>query len=196
MRVECNSDSGDYSSILHGLRSIIKRIQTRHFVEEKQFTAKTLKTSLESVYALVKSHCMNGHSGVATVLFNELSGLGASSMIRRVNKTLQQSAGKSSQNRPVASSSRFSPGGGANQGGSSFAPRRGSFGGRGGFGNDGFRRNNNNNNNNNNNRGFGGNAGGNAGGGRGVRPPMICFNCLTEGHGYQTCRRPRAERPE
>ena len=179
MRVECNSDSGDYSSILHGLRSIIKRIKTHRFPEEKHFTAKTLKTSLESVYALVKSHCMNGHSGVATVLFNELSGLGASSMIRRVNKTLQQSVGRGSQNRPVASTSRFVPGGGANQGGSAFAPRRGSFGGRGGFGNNNnFRRNNN---NNNNNRGFGGNVRG--------RPPLVCFNCLEEGHGYQNCRR-------
>ena len=38
------------------------------------------------VYALVKSHCMYGHAGVATVLFNNFLGLWASSMIRQVNE--------------------------------------------------------------------------------------------------------------
>ena len=49
-------------------------------------SVKTLKTSLVLVYALVKNHCMYGHAGVATVLFNNFLGLWASSMIRQVNK--------------------------------------------------------------------------------------------------------------
>ena len=110
-------------------------------------SVKTLKASLELVYALVKSHCMYGHAGVATFLFNNFLGLWDSSMIRKVNETLQLSSGRCSQNHPVTSTSRFVPGSGANQGGSMFTPRRGSLGGCGAFGDDNFHRNSNSNDN-------------------------------------------------
>ena len=59
---------------------------------------------------------------------------------------------------------------------------RGSFGGRIASGNDNFHCNNC---NDNDDRGFGGNTRGG--------PPMVCFHCLKEGHGYEDCRRePRA----
>ena len=169
--MDCNSDFGDYSEILGDLARILKHVKPKKQTEEKVFLAKTLKTNLTSVYTLVQSHYMNGFSGIAAVLFNELSGLAGSSMIRRVSKVLRDSVGKSRGGRGGGPSGRSdqSP---APQGGFPPNQRRGALGGQGNF-NMRF-----------NNRGRGGFMNNN-----GFQRPPVCFGCGEPGHRIQHCRR-------
>ena len=166
MRVSCNTDHGDYSSILQELDKVIKAAKSRGIPPEKKFLAKTLRTTLRSLFSLVQSHTMNGHSGVAGVLYQELSGLAGSSMIRRVSRTLRDNAGKSQRGGGAASAPPA-------VGGFSGAPKRGSSGGRGRFG--AMRQNY------LNRAGRGGNAGAPR------KNNLQCFECLEFGHGYQQC---------
>ena len=170
--MECNSDYGDYSEILGDLARIIKQVKPKKVPDGKEFVAKILRTNLSSIYTLVQSHYMNGLSGVASVLYNELSGLAGSAMIRRVSKVLRGSAGNPRGMRGGASGSRSDPSP-ASQGGFPPNQRRGAFGGRGNF-------------NRFNNRGRGGNVGNNNNN-NGPRAPMVCFNCREPGHRYQDC---------
>ena len=177
VRMECHSDFGDYSEILGDLARILKHIKPKQLAGEKVFVAKTLRTNLTSIYTLVQSHYMNGHSGIAAVLYNELSGLAGSSMIRRVSKVLRDSVGKPRGGRGGSNGGRVDPAP-APQGGVPLNARRGSFGGRGNYnmgrgpGRGNF------------NMGRGGHANNNGF----PRPPMRCFECHEPGHRYQECR--------
>ena len=53
-------------------------------------TAKSLRRTLEQFFTLIKTYVASGATGIARIIFNELSGLAASSTLRRVHKTLQQ----------------------------------------------------------------------------------------------------------
>ena len=157
---------------------MIKEIKPKKAPEGKAFVAKTLKTNLNSIYSLVQSHCMHGNSGVASVLYNELSGLAGSSMIRRVSKVLRDSAGKSRGGRGGGTASRADQSTAPQSGGSS-NQRRGAPGGRGGGNQFRF---------NYNNRARGGNIGNFR-----PRPPMVCFTCHEPGHRYQDCNQNRPQ---
>ena len=175
VRIDCHSDVGDYSEIVHDLTRVIKEIKPAKMkTEDKIFVAKTLKTNLNSIFTLVQSHYMNGNSGVAAVLYNELSGLAGSSMIRRVSKVLRDSAGKSRGGRGggVVGRSDQVP---ASQGVPQLNPRRGAPGGRGGYNHYRY---------NYNNRPRGGNF---------PRPPMRCYTCQVEGHRFQDCPQNRPQ---
>ena len=108
MRVTCNSDFGEYSTILDDLDRVVRAIRCKKVAADKQFVAKTLKINLKSLFDLVKSHVMQGNSGVALVLYQELSGLAGSSMFRRISKTLRDSVGKSRGGRGAFSGNDYS----------------------------------------------------------------------------------------
>ena len=109
------------------------------------------------------------------MLYQELSGLAGSPVVRRVGKALRDSAGKSRGARGGGVASPRSEN--ASLGAGSFpAARRGSYGN--GFGGGfsalrrGFPARG------QNQRGFGANNN---------RPPMRCFSCGLVGHGFQQC---------
>ena len=162
--------------ILDDLDKIIKAIRPKKVDEEKKFIAQTLKMNMKSLFALVKSHVTQGVSGIALVLYQELSGLAGSSMFRRVSKTLRESAGKPQGGRGAASANRAEGSSAIPVG---FPPRRGRGSGayRGGFVNQ-FNRQ----------RAFGRGAGFNNRPRQQLAPQnMRCFRCLEVGHGYREC---------
>ena len=171
IRMECNSDSGDYSTMLYLFKKVIRSAKGSRVADPVKNKAQALRRTLKSIFHLIKTHCVNGNSGVATVLYNELSGLAGSSTIRRVNKTLQQTFGAA---RGRLSSNTRSDSPTAVQ--ASFPTNTGQTAGRGGRGafQGNFRRN------------FPNNRG-NAGGAAGGRRVMRCFICNVVGHGFQQC---------
>ena len=181
-RVDCNTDEGDYSGILKDLDKVIGKIAPKEVVDDKRFNAKTLKCILKTLYRDVQGYTRNGHAGVASVLYNKLSGLAGSSVIRRVGKALRDTAGKSR-----------SPRGGGAGGRSDVAyPSAPQTIGRRGFSNSFEQRG----------RSFGGRFPRNMRGpykrgflSSGDRPVMRCFTCHKTGHGYQQCPESRDERP-
>ena len=186
MRINCNYDSGgDYGLILHDLHKVIGIIRMRDFAGDKRFVAKTLKTNLKSIFKIVQGHTMSGQGGVASVLFNELSGLAGSAMIRRVSKTLRDSAGRARGGRGGGPGGRFEQAPNVALGAFPRFQQRNGAGGRGGFGpggNIGFRRNN----LNQAPGGFGAR-------GQNPRQPLRCFACQELGHMYQQCPNGRAQ---
>ena len=167
-RVECNTDSGDCSLIVHALKKVISASNPKHFDGgDKKILAKRLRTALNSVHMLVQGHASKGGVGVASVIFQELSGLAGSSMIRRVSKALKDSAG-------VARGARG--GRGAPSAYENPSPlSRPSFPSRGGF--QAMRQNY-------LNRFQRGGGGGNR---VANRADMQCFECLQFGHGAREC---------
>ena len=70
-----------------------KVLRSARIAGEKKSAATNLRRLLRSIFNLVKAHCARGQTGIASVVFNELSGLTGSSTIRRFNRTLSQTYG-------------------------------------------------------------------------------------------------------
>ena len=90
VRVDCSSDSGDYSTMLMLFKKVLR---SARIAGEKKSAATNLRRLLRSIFNLVKAHCARGQTGIASVVFNELLGLMGSSPIRHFNRTLQQTYG-------------------------------------------------------------------------------------------------------
>lgn len=65
LRIDCNSDEGDYSGILRDLNKVIVKVKPTKRRADKQVVAKTLLCILKKVYHDVQLHARNGHDGVA-----------------------------------------------------------------------------------------------------------------------------------
>ena len=103
VRLECNIDFGDYSSILELFKKIISATRSSNVTEGMRHTAKSLRRTLEQFFTLIKTYVASGATGIARIIFNELSGLAASSTLRRVHKTLQQVTVGGTRGRSVTS---------------------------------------------------------------------------------------------
>ena len=155
---------------------------------DKRQVASALRTALRALFTRVKAHVLNRSPGVASVIFNELSGLGGSTSVRRVTKALALAAGVPGGSRGELNRRSDSVSGGGS--GSGFQSRGvgGGFSGGSRYGNNGFNGRNNNHgfgNNNtqrrdniNNNQGYR-NAGGRGRGGHEMFYLRRCWPCLS-----------------
>ena len=126
------ADVGPYFSIMEMLAELRDLVKPEEFKLPTRRHAAKLKIVLEAVYETLEQHVLSEGKGVATLLYQELSGQASIPMVRRFvtkclaydkgerSKEAQPSAASASSSSPQGSSrGRGGGGGGGGRGGSS-----------------------------------------------------------------------------